>query len=124
MPANRAFGRISPYGASLLTLFAVAMANPAEAQPYPSNTIRIVAPTGPGAPPDVISRIIAAELTESEGWRVVVENRPGALQTIALGEVLRQPSDGYSVFPMTVGVMATPALVPNMGLRLDTDLAP
>jgi tripartite-type tricarboxylate transporter receptor subunit TctC len=124
MPAHRAFHHVLLHGYSLLVLIAVGLTHPADAQSYPSNTIRIVAPTGPGAPPDVISRIIAAELAESEGWRVVVENRPGALQTIALGEVLKQPADGYSVFPMTVGVMATPALLPSMALRLDTDLTP
>jgi tripartite-type tricarboxylate transporter receptor subunit TctC len=123
MPVNKTFRHILR-GGSLLMLLAAAVTNPAKAQPYPSNTIRIVAPTGPGAPPDVISRIIAAELVENEGWRVVVENRPGALQTIALSDVLKQPADGYSVFPMTVGVMATPALLPGFGLRLDTDLTP
>ena len=40
-------------------------------QTYPSKVIRIVVPTGPGTPPDVISRVIGAELSESEGWRVV-----------------------------------------------------
>src|SRR5262245_59395651 len=106
MPADRAFRHISLRCRWLLVLLAVGMPNSAEAQSYPSAPIRIVAPTGPGAPPDVVSRIIAAELGESEGWQVVVENRPGALQTIALGDVLKQSADGYSVFPMTVGIMA------------------
>jgi tripartite-type tricarboxylate transporter receptor subunit TctC len=94
------------------------------AQTFPSNTIRIVAPTTPGTPPDVIGRVIAAELSEAEGWRVVVENRPGALTTIAMSEVLKQPADGHSIFPMSVGAMATPALLPAANLRLDTDFAP
>ncbi len=124
MIANGAFRHLSLGKCSLLVLLALGVTGEAKAQSYPSNTIRIVAPTGPGAPPDVISRIIATELAESEGWRVVVENRPGALQTIALGDVLKQPPDGYSVFPMTVGVLATPTLLPNMGLQLDRDFAP
>ena len=48
------------------------------------NAIRIVSPTGPGAPPDVLGRLIATETAEAEGWRIVVENKPGALQTIAM----------------------------------------
>jgi len=71
-----------------------------------------------------MSRIIATELSESEGWRVIVENRPGALSTIAMADVLKQPADGLSLFPMTVGSIATPALLPNAGLRLDADFAP
>src|SRR5690242_14295631 len=58
------------------------------AETYPSNVIRIVVPTGPGTPPDIISRVVAAEISNAEGWRFVVENRPGALQTIGLAEVL------------------------------------
>ena len=47
-----------------LLLLVACMGAPAHAQPYPSNVIRIVVPTGPGTPPDIISRIIANELTE------------------------------------------------------------
>src|SRR4051794_24976328 len=58
----------------------------AQAQSFPSNPIRILVPTAPSTPPDIISRVIASELSESEGWRVVVENKPGAVQTIAGSE--------------------------------------
>ena len=97
---------------------------PAYGQTYPSKVIRIVVPTGPGTPPDVISRVIGAELSESDGWRVSIENRPGALQTIGMADVLKQPADGYSIYPMSVPTMAVPALLPNMGLRPDADFTP
>lgn len=85
---------------------------------------RIVAPTGAGSPPDVISRLIANEITEAEGWRVIVENRPGALQTIAMADVLKRPADGLSIFPMSTGAVAVPALLPEKGIRLETDFVP
>src|SRR5262245_16182811 len=91
----------------------------APAEIYPSNVIRIVVPTGPGTPPDVISRVIATELSEAEGWRIIVENKPGALQTIGITEVLKQPADGYTVYSMSVPTAAVPALMPNLGLRPD-----
>jgi tripartite-type tricarboxylate transporter receptor subunit TctC len=50
----------------------------AVAQSFPSNAIRIVVPTAPSTPPDIISRVVATELSDSEGWRVIVENKPGA----------------------------------------------
>src|SRR5690242_1622969 len=79
------------------------------AETFPGErTIRILVPAGPGSPPDVVGRIIATEISETQGWRVIVENRPGALQTLAMTEVLKQPSDGLTVFPMTLGAMATP----------------
>jgi tripartite-type tricarboxylate transporter receptor subunit TctC len=93
-------------------------------QPFPSNTIRIVVPTVAGVPPDIISRVIAAELTEAEGWRMLVENRPGALQTIGMSDVLKQPADGYSIYPMSVPTMVVPALLPHLNLRPDVDFTP
>lgn len=95
----------------------------AQAESYPSNTIRIVVPTGPGTPPDIISRVVAAEVSSAEGWRFVVENRPGALQTIGLAEVLKQPADGYVIYPMSVPTAAVPALMPKMRLRPEADFA-
>jgi tripartite-type tricarboxylate transporter receptor subunit TctC len=72
---------------------------PAGAEPYPSNVIRIVVPAVAGTPPDIISRLVADELGETEGWRMIVENRPGALQTIAMADVGKRPADGYSCSP-------------------------
>jgi tripartite-type tricarboxylate transporter receptor subunit TctC len=94
------------------------------AESYPSNVIRIVVPTGPGTPPDVISRVIAAELAEAGGWRMVVENKPGALQSIGMAEVLKQPADGYTIYAMSVPTAAVPALMPNLGLRPEVDFSP
>ena len=96
----------------------------AHAETYPSNLIRIVVPTGPGTPPDIISRVIATELSEAEGWRMVVENKPGALQTIGIAEALKQPADGYTIYSMSVPTAAVPALMPNLGLRPDVDFTP
>ena len=95
------------------------------AEPFPATKpIRIIVPTGPGGPPDIISRVIATELSDSEGWATIVENRPGALQTIGMADVLKAPADGHSVLPMSLGAVATPALLPDKGLRLDADFAP
>jgi tripartite-type tricarboxylate transporter receptor subunit TctC len=104
--------------------FIATLASPVCADPYPTNVIRIVVPTTPGTPPDIISRIIANELSESDGWKIIVENRGGALQTIATADVLKQPPDGYTMLAMSVPIMAAPALLPQFGLRPETDFAP
>src|SRR5882757_10293852 len=98
----------------------------AEAQPapFPSGTIRFVAPFSASTPPDIISRLVAKELSENEGWRVIVENRPGGVTTIAAGDVLSQPADGLSIYAMSVPSVAAPSLVPNISYRLDTDFDP
>jgi tripartite-type tricarboxylate transporter receptor subunit TctC len=94
------------------------------AEPYPSGTIRIVNGNAAGTPPDIISRIVANDLSEAEGWRVVVEDKPGALTTIGSVEVLKQPADGYTILCIALPSAAAPALMPNQGFRLDLDFAP
>ncbi|HEY2186710.1 MAG TPA: tripartite tricarboxylate transporter substrate-binding protein [Xanthobacteraceae bacterium] len=96
----------------------------ADAQEFPSSAIRIFVPTAPATPPDIISRVIATELANTMRWKVVVENRPGAVQTIAGSEVLKQPANGTSVYAMSVPVTAAPAFLANMPFDLSKDFAP
>ena len=121
---THAFCRPSPAIATLLTFGAVMLSSQATAQTYPSGVIRIVAPFGGGTPPDVISRIVATELSENEGWQVVVENRTGGVTTIAGNDVLKQPAEGHSIYAMALPVSAAPALLPKMPYQLEVDFAP
>jgi tripartite-type tricarboxylate transporter receptor subunit TctC len=124
MRADLVIHRISPRRLLLATFLGICTAGSATAQSFPSSVIRIVVPPGPGTPPDIISRIVADELAQAEGWRVIVENRPGALQTIAMADVARHPGDGYAILAMSVPMMATPTLLPKAGLRPEVDFAP
>jgi tripartite-type tricarboxylate transporter receptor subunit TctC len=117
-------GHLSRIGLPLLALTMFATASPVGAQSYPSNMIRIVVAGAAGTPPDIISRIAANELGQSEGWRIIVENKPGAMQTIGGAEVLRQPADGYTVVSVSLPAMVAPALMPNVNFSLNTDFAP
>jgi hypothetical protein len=102
MITKRAFlSTVAMAGTAAIGLGATAF-RPALAQTYPSNVIRIVVPNTASTPPDIISRVVAAELSDSEGWRVIVENRPGAIMTIGGSDVLRQPADGYSIYAIAV----------------------
>src|SRR5262245_51962578 len=119
MKSRRLLGPGSP--GLLLALSVLGAVSGAHAQP--ANAIRIVVPSGAGSPPDVVARIIANDLAESSNWRVIVENRPGALATIAMGEVFKQPADGRTPLLIDILVTAAPALLPNVKLRIDTDFA-
>ncbi len=59
-------------------LASVAVFGIASAQPYPSRTIKLVVPYGPGGAGDVIARIVSEQLAKDLGVSVVVENKPGA----------------------------------------------
>jgi tripartite-type tricarboxylate transporter receptor subunit TctC len=109
---------------ALLALTAVAAVSAANAEPYPSGMIRIIVPGAAGTPPSIIARVVANALSESEGWRVIVEDKPGAIGAIGLAEVLKQPADGYTIAAIALPTSAAPALLPTMSFRLDTDFAP
>lgn len=86
------------------------------ARAFPSGPIRVLVPTAPSTPPDIISRVIATEVSKSEGWKMIVENRPGGAMTIAAGETLKGPADGRSIYAMSV--------MPYCPFRLDKDFVP
>ena len=109
----------------LMLLLALLLSIPhVVAQAFSPSTIRIVVPTTPSTPPDIISRVIAQQLATDKGWNVVVENKPGAVMTIAGSDVLRQPADGKSIYALSLPVSAAPAFVPDMPFNLSRDFAP
>jgi tripartite-type tricarboxylate transporter receptor subunit TctC len=117
------FRRANRHLAVFVALAASAL--PVSAQTaFPTGTVRLVAPFSASTPPDIISRIIAKELSEGENWRVIVENRPGGVTTIAANDVLMQPADGHNLYAMSVPSVAAPSLVPNISYHFDQDFDP
>src|SRR5689334_21537886 len=120
MPMHRLLSGLATAGV-VLALLGIDPSASASAETYPSGVIRVVVPAVAGTPPDIISRLVADELARSEGWRMIVENRPGALQTIAMAEVEKRPADGYTILVMSAPMMVTPSLLPRSGTRPDSD---
>lgn len=95
----------------------------ATAQGYPTQTIRIVVPTAPGGPNDVIGRL-AAEFLGGLGQSVIVENRAGAGGAIAAREVARSRADGHTLMVGNTSTLAVnPAVSPNAGYDPVTSFA-
>ena len=69
----------------------------AGAQEYPSRPIRMIVPWPPGGITDVISRGLAAAVSDSLGQHVVIDNRPGAAGTLGVGMVAKALPDGYTL---------------------------
>lgn len=93
----------------------------AQADTWPSRTIRVIVPFNVGTPPDISTRIVAAKLTQQLGRSVVVDNRPGAAGTIAVADLDRQPADGYTVMTLLTPVVVGPALIANFKRDFATD---
>ena len=97
---------------------------PVLGQSFPSNVIGIIVPFSVSSPPDILARIMATALSENEGWKVIVEDKPGAVMTLGAMEVLRQPADGHTLFSIGSPMAAVPALMPNASFKIETDFAP
>jgi len=97
----------------------------AQAQGYPTKSIRLIVPLAAGSTADIISRIVGAELTKSLGQAVVIENKTGAGGTIAMAEVARSAPDGYTISFGSQGTLVfNQALYANPGYDSLKDFAP
>ena len=82
-----------------LTLFLtllVSFSGPALAE-YPDKPIRFIVPSAAGGSPDVLMRILTAELSKRLGVPFVIINKPGANAVIGTMEIVSAPPDGYTL---------------------------
>ncbi len=73
---------------------------PASAQQYPNQTVRIVVPFSAGSNTDAQARILADKLSQMWKQQVIVENRPGIAGT---GSVAKSAADGYTLMLTSSG---------------------
>ena len=74
-----------------------AFAAPVAAQDWPTRTVRFIVPFGPGATPDIIARMIAEKLQQTQGQTVIVENKAGASGMTGTDAVAKAEPDGYTI---------------------------
>jgi tripartite-type tricarboxylate transporter receptor subunit TctC len=95
------------------------------AEPYPSRPIRIVVPYAAGGATDLITRVVAKDLTASLGVSVIVDNHAGGGGTIATKMVALADPDGYTLLTATNGPFAIgPAIYQNIGYDPVKSFAP
>jgi len=119
---------IRSLGLALLLILAAAMA-PAHAQDdiadYPNKPIRIVVGNAAGGGTDTIIRLIQPALAERLGRPVIIENKPGGNNVIAVQAVTKAAPDGYTLLAGTMGMLTiNPAVVPNLPYDTLRDLKP
>jgi tripartite-type tricarboxylate transporter receptor subunit TctC len=77
--------------------WSTAHAQPASsARDFPNKPIRVVVPSSPGGPPDLILRAIIPKLAATLGQPVILENRAGGGGLVGTAYVARQAADGYT----------------------------
>jgi tripartite-type tricarboxylate transporter receptor subunit TctC len=90
---------------------AMLAAAPAAAQDWPSRTVKIMVPFGPGSTPDVVARLIADKLQQRLGQNFIVENKPGASGNIGTDAVAKAEPDGYTLGVSIGGPLAINTLL-------------
>lgn len=111
--------------ALILLLAACALAGPttAPAQEWPIKPVRILVGSAPGGGTDAMARAVADRLGPLLKQPVVVENRPGASNTLA-ADVTAKATDGHT---MVMGVSTAHAIAPHLlklGYDNNKDLVP
>ncbi len=81
---------------------------------YPTRTVTLVVPYSAGGSTDLITRLIARELTTQMGRQVVVDNRVGGGGVIGWSSVARAPADGYTLLATELSFTIAPGLLPSL----------
>ena len=113
-------------GHAVFVLFAltVLVAPHVAAQGYPNKPVKLEVGAPAGGGTDIVARMLGDKLGESMKQSFVVDNRPGASNTIAADFTAKSPPDGYTLL---VATTTGQAIAPNlMKLNFDTlkDLTP
>ena len=95
----------------------------AQAQAYPSKTIRMIIALAPGGGVDTTGRFIGSKLSQMWGQPVVADNRPGAGGALAAELVAKAPPDGYTMLTASSGITITPSIM-KLGYDPVKDLLP
>jgi tripartite-type tricarboxylate transporter receptor subunit TctC len=96
----------------------------ARAQAYPSRPVRIIVPVGPAGVTDIIARFMGQWLSERLGQPFVVENRPGAGNSIGTEAVVRAPADGYTLLLVGAPNAINASLYDKLSFDFVRDIAP
>lgn len=83
----------------------------AAAQTYPNRPIRLIVPSAPGGPIDIVARTAGSGMAEVLGQQVVIDNRAGAGGMIATEIAARTAPDGYTLL---LGVPSLLLIIPQI----------
>jgi tripartite-type tricarboxylate transporter receptor subunit TctC len=97
----------------VLAALAALASVPAQAQQWPTKTIRAVVPLTAGSAVDIVPRIVLEQVAAQIGQSIVVENRTGASGTIGIRSVATSPPDGYTLLAHSSGIVVSPFTVAN-----------
>jgi tripartite-type tricarboxylate transporter receptor subunit TctC len=85
--------------------------------------VRIVVPAATGGP-DIVARVVAAQLQTQLGQPFYVENRPGANGIVGADVVAKSPPDGYTLMVYSSGFVINPFVHKKLPYDTEKDFTP
>jgi len=114
---------LRPLALALALPLAFGAASTAQAQAWPAKPVRMIVPFPPGGGTDILARLVAQKLTETNHWTVVPDNRAGAGGTIGIAEAARSAPTGYDiVMGQKDNMVVAPWLYKNLSYEPTKDL--
>lgn len=81
-----------------LLAVALSLAGLAQAADYPGDKpIKVIIAYPPGGGTDIVGRIVLDRVAQDTGWRIVIENIPGATGVIGTRRASEAAADGYTM---------------------------
>src|SRR5678815_654101 len=94
------------------------------AQEWPTGTVRVVVPYGPGSTPDIVARVVSDRLSAKLGKPFLVDNKPGAGGMLGTDAVAKAAPDGQTIGISIAGPLAVNTLLYRKMPYDPADLAP
>jgi len=91
---------------------------------YPNKSIRLIVPVTTGGPSDIVARLLGEKLAAAMGKPVVIDNRPGASNTLGAALVAQAPADGYTLLQAAANMATIQVLMTDLPFDPVKDFAP
>jgi tripartite-type tricarboxylate transporter receptor subunit TctC len=117
--ARRHFLRLGAAAAALPATLRMA-----RSETYPSRPLRWVVGFPPGGAVDVVARLVGQVLAERLGQPVIVENKPGSANNLAVQAVVNSAADGYTLLLVTTANAINASLHERLAFDFLRDIAP
>lgn len=109
---------------AVLALPACVIGLPAQADGFPTKSVRLIVPYAPGGIVDYVGRLIGQRLSDALGQTFVIDNRPGAGGIIGIETASKSSGDGYTLLIMDPAIVINPSLLAKVPYDINKDLVP
>lgn len=117
------FARIAA-GCAVLAALCTGLSPASADTAYPTRTVRVIVPFGPGGIADITARVVMEKLSEKLGQQFIIDNQPGAGGITAARSALQGGKDGYTLILLTNGTAISVPLFKKLPFDPVKDFAP